>query len=103
MFVISFCLLVQSNLCLQFKHRGYPPSVEKETVSASDEDAIADVMEQHDQFVSSMQSRSAKLQVILNEVMLVVNWVPLLLYISLFFIEFSYIYTAFCQRPWQTS
>ncbi|XP_062159219.1 katanin p80 WD40 repeat-containing subunit B1 homolog KTN80.4 isoform X2 [Alnus glutinosa] len=47
-----------------FKHRGYPPSVEKETVSASDEDAIADVMEQHDQFVNSMQSRSAKLQVV---------------------------------------
>ncbi|XP_075635057.1 katanin p80 WD40 repeat-containing subunit B1 homolog KTN80.4 isoform X1 [Castanea sativa] len=47
-----------------FKHRGYSPSAEKETESASDEDAIADVMEQHDQFVSSMQSRSAKLQVI---------------------------------------
>jgi nitrate/nitrite-specific signal transduction histidine kinase len=70
---------VQSNLCLQFKHRGYPPSTEKETVSASDEDAIADVMEQHDQFVSSMQSRSAKLQVIMKEVMLVVNWMRLLL------------------------
>lgn len=102
MFVISFCLLVQSNLCFQFKHRGYPPSVEKETVSASDEDAIADVMEQHDQFVNSMQSRSAKLQVILNEVMLVVNWIPLLLlYISIFFIKFSYSYTAFVQMPWQ--
>lgn len=47
-----------------FKHRGYPPSPEKETVSASDEDAIADVMEQHNQFVSSLQSRSAKLQVV---------------------------------------
>jgi nitrate/nitrite-specific signal transduction histidine kinase len=70
---------VQSNSCLQFKHRGYPPSTEKETVSASDEDAIADVMEQHDQFVSSMQSRSAKLQVIMKEVMLVVNWMRLLL------------------------
>ena len=48
-------------------------------VSASDEDAIADVMEQHDQFVSSMQSRSAKLQVIMKEVMLLVNWMCLLL------------------------
>lgn len=41
-------------------------------------------MEQHDQFVSSMQSRSAKLQVILNEVLLMVYWRPLLvLYIYL--------------------
>uniref|UniRef100_A0A5B6ZMG8 Katanin p80 WD40 repeat-containing subunit B1 homolog n=1 Tax=Davidia involucrata TaxID=16924 RepID=A0A5B6ZMG8_DAVIN len=39
-------------------------SVEKETVSASDEDAIADVMEQHDQFIGSMQSRLAKLQIV---------------------------------------
>ncbi|PON36542.1 Katanin p80 subunit B [Parasponia andersonii] len=44
------------------KQRGYPPPVEKESVPATDEDAIADVMEQHNQFVSSMQSRSAKLQ-----------------------------------------
>ncbi|XP_030507289.1 katanin p80 WD40 repeat-containing subunit B1 homolog KTN80.4 isoform X2 [Cannabis sativa] len=44
------------------KQRGYPPPVEKESVPATDEDAIADVMEQHTQFVSSMQSRSAKLQ-----------------------------------------
>lgn len=35
--------------------------------SASDEDAVADIMEQHDQFISSMQSRIAKLQVILNK------------------------------------
>ena len=48
---------------LKFKQRGRAPSLEKEMVSASDEDAIADLMEQHDQFVSSMQSRSAKLQV----------------------------------------
>ncbi|KAF5467573.1 hypothetical protein F2P56_011812 [Juglans regia] len=47
-----------------FKQRGYLPSSEKEMVSASDDDGIADVMEQHDQFVSSMQSRSAKLQVV---------------------------------------
>ncbi|KAM5566327.1 katanin p80 WD40 repeat-containing subunit B1 [Rosa sericea] len=47
-----------------FKQRGYPTSTEKETVSASDEDAIADLLEKHDQFVSSMQSRSAKLQAV---------------------------------------
>ncbi|XP_044489612.1 katanin p80 WD40 repeat-containing subunit B1 homolog KTN80.4 isoform X2 [Mangifera indica] len=44
--------------------RGYTPSVEKEMVYAIDEDATADVMEPHDQFVSSMQSRLAKLQVV---------------------------------------
>ncbi|XP_022725167.1 katanin p80 WD40 repeat-containing subunit B1 homolog isoform X2 [Durio zibethinus] len=47
-----------------YKQRGYRPSVEKETPSASDEDVVVDVMEQHDQFVSSMQSRLAKLQVV---------------------------------------
>lgn len=30
---------------------------------ATEEDAVADIMGQHDQFVSSMQSRLAKLQV----------------------------------------
>lgn len=49
---------------MKFKQRGYPTSTEKELVSASDEDAIADLMEKHDQFVGSMQSRSTKLQVI---------------------------------------
>ncbi|XP_056164483.1 katanin p80 WD40 repeat-containing subunit B1 homolog KTN80.4 isoform X2 [Syzygium oleosum] len=49
---------------LPFSMRGHRPSAEKETVSASDEDAIADVMERHDQFVGSMQSRLAKLQVV---------------------------------------
>ncbi|XP_011046585.1 PREDICTED: katanin p80 WD40 repeat-containing subunit B1 homolog isoform X2 [Populus euphratica] len=47
-----------------FKQRGRAPSIEKEMVFASDDDVIADLMEQHDQFVSSMQSRSAKLQVV---------------------------------------
>ncbi|KAJ6767459.1 KATANIN P80 SUBUNIT [Salix koriyanagi] len=49
-----------------FQQRGRTrtPSIEKETISACDEDVIADLMEQHDQFVSSMQSRSAKLQVV---------------------------------------
>lgn len=49
---------------MKFKQRGYPTSTEKELGSASDEDAIADLMEKHDQFVGSMQSRSTKLQVI---------------------------------------
>lgn len=46
-----------------FKQRGYPPT-EEERVSTSDEDAVRDVMEQHDQFISSMMSRLAKLQVV---------------------------------------
>ncbi|KAK4766160.1 hypothetical protein SAY87_007802 [Trapa incisa] len=48
---------------LPFSMRGRPPSVEKET-PANDEDAVVDVMENHDQFVSSMYARLAKLQVI---------------------------------------
>ncbi|XP_012451380.1 katanin p80 WD40 repeat-containing subunit B1 homolog KTN80.4 isoform X2 [Gossypium raimondii] len=44
--------------------RRYSSSVEKEMPSATDEDAVADVMEQHDQFIGSMQSRLAKLQVV---------------------------------------
>ncbi|KAM7487948.1 hypothetical protein LguiB_025432 [Lonicera macranthoides] len=39
-------------------------SAEKEMVPASEEDVIADLMEQHDLFASSMQSRLAKLQVV---------------------------------------
>lgn len=35
----------------------------KEMEPATEEDAVADIMGQHDQFVSSMQSRLAKLQV----------------------------------------
>ncbi|KAL0409081.1 UNVERIFIED_CONTAM: Katanin p80 WD40 repeat-containing subunit B1 [Sesamum radiatum] len=42
--------------------RSYPLSDENESVSASDEDTIADLMELHDQFVSSMKSRLNKLQ-----------------------------------------
>ncbi|RVX16249.1 hypothetical protein CK203_014610 [Vitis vinifera] len=42
--------------------RGYTPSTEKEAVPASDEDAITDIMEQHGQFVGSIQSRLSKLQ-----------------------------------------
>ncbi|XP_043700976.1 katanin p80 WD40 repeat-containing subunit B1 homolog KTN80.4-like isoform X2 [Telopea speciosissima] len=47
-----------------FNTRGRPPSAEKETVFASNEDAISDLMEQHEQFVGSMRSRLTKLQVI---------------------------------------
>ncbi|XP_057478052.1 katanin p80 WD40 repeat-containing subunit B1 homolog KTN80.3-like isoform X1 [Actinidia eriantha] len=39
-------------------------SPEKEMVSASDKDVIVDVMEQHDQFVGSLQSRLGKLQIV---------------------------------------
>lgn len=53
---------------LKIKQRGPAQSTEKETVSADNEDAIADVMEQHDQFISSMQSRLAKLQVMIFEI-----------------------------------
>lgn len=56
---------------MKYNKRGFPSSTVKEAPSASDEDATADLMEQHDQFVSSMQSRLAKLQVIINKVMLV--------------------------------
>lgn len=56
---------------MKFKQRGYSPPAEKEMASLSDEDAAADVMEQHDQFVSSMQSRLAKLQVFLSKVILI--------------------------------
>ncbi|KAG9442033.1 hypothetical protein H6P81_017887 [Aristolochia fimbriata] len=44
--------------------RGHSPLVQSEAVSAGDEYAINDLMEQHDQFVTSMQSRLRKLQVI---------------------------------------
>ncbi|XP_054809514.1 katanin p80 WD40 repeat-containing subunit B1 homolog KTN80.3-like isoform X2 [Prosopis cineraria] len=47
-----------------FNGRGHSTLTEKATVSASDEDAIADLMEQHDQFLSLMQARSTKLQAV---------------------------------------
>jgi len=40
-----------------------PESTVKETGPVSEDDVIADIMGQHDQFVSSMQTRLAKLQV----------------------------------------
>lgn len=44
--------------------RGRVSSAEKETVSASDEDVIADLLEHHQQFINSAQSRLTKLQVV---------------------------------------
>lgn len=49
---------------LPFSGRAQSISTEKATVSATDEDSIADVMEQHDEFLSSMLARSAKLQMV---------------------------------------
>ncbi|XP_057447366.1 katanin p80 WD40 repeat-containing subunit B1 homolog KTN80.4 isoform X2 [Lotus japonicus] len=53
---------IPSDHVLPFSGRAHSLSNEKATVSASDEDSIADVMEQHHEFLSSMQARSAKLQ-----------------------------------------
>ncbi|KAL0296516.1 UNVERIFIED_CONTAM: Katanin p80 WD40 repeat-containing subunit B1 [Sesamum radiatum] len=55
--------LASSNVSGKLTARSYPLSDENESVSASDEDTIADLMELHDQFVSSMKSRLNKLQV----------------------------------------
>lgn len=49
---------------VKYKERGCLPSVDKETMFSNDEDAIADIIEQHDQFVGSMQTRFAKLQIV---------------------------------------
>ncbi|CAE6091484.1 unnamed protein product [Arabidopsis arenosa] len=46
------------------KHRGNHEPVDQGVTSASEEDIVVDIMGQHDQFVSSMQSRLAKLQVV---------------------------------------
>jgi len=49
---------------LPTEQRGRVSSAEKETVSASDEDTIADLLEQHQKFMNSAQYRLTKLQVI---------------------------------------
>ncbi|XP_023636011.1 katanin p80 WD40 repeat-containing subunit B1 homolog isoform X2 [Capsella rubella] len=46
------------------KQRGNHVPVDQGITSDSEEDIVADIMGQHDQFVSSMQSRLAKLQVV---------------------------------------
>ncbi|KAJ9691763.1 hypothetical protein PVL29_013836 [Vitis rotundifolia] len=60
----NFSGTVSASNMLPFSARGYTPSTEKETMPASDEDAITDIMEQHGQFVGSIQSRLSKLQVV---------------------------------------
>ncbi|KAG2316743.1 hypothetical protein Bca52824_019865 [Brassica carinata] len=47
-----------------FKQRGNHLPVEQGTNSPSEDNIVEDIMGQHDQFVSSMQSRLAKLQVV---------------------------------------
>ncbi|CAI9785536.1 unnamed protein product [Fraxinus pennsylvanica] len=64
--ISNHAVLASSALSQNLPSRGYPSTGENESVSASEEDAIADLMEQHDQFVGSMQSRLAKLQVVHN-------------------------------------
>lgn len=48
---------------IQLKQRGNHVAVDQVITSASEEDIVSDIMGQHDQFFSSMQSRLAKLQV----------------------------------------
>ncbi|XP_073129926.1 katanin p80 WD40 repeat-containing subunit B1 homolog KTN80.4-like [Henckelia pumila] len=56
--------LASSNVSRRLQQRGYPLPGGDESVSASEEDTIADLIEPHNQFVGSMQSRLAKLQVV---------------------------------------
>ncbi|XP_009790404.1 katanin p80 WD40 repeat-containing subunit B1 homolog KTN80.4-like isoform X1 [Nicotiana tabacum] len=56
--------IVPAQNMLSTNLRGHPSSAESVTVSATDEDTITDLLEQHDQFVGLMQSRLAKLQVV---------------------------------------
>ncbi|KAL8053152.1 hypothetical protein ABFX02_05G052900 [Erythranthe guttata] len=58
--------LASSNVSGKSTARIFSSTDENESVSASDEDTIADLMELHDQFVGSMYSRLSKLQVVLN-------------------------------------
>ncbi|XP_042025577.1 katanin p80 WD40 repeat-containing subunit B1 homolog KTN80.4-like isoform X2 [Salvia splendens] len=58
--------LASRNISGRLKARSYPSPDENESVSASDEDTIADLVHQHDQFVGSMRSRLGKLQIVLN-------------------------------------
>jgi len=61
-FLVSFPPVYSSLVVIQ---RTHSISTEKATVSASDEDSIADLIEQHDEFISSMQNRSSKLKVLM--------------------------------------
>ncbi|KAK1264838.1 hypothetical protein QJS04_geneDACA017906 [Acorus gramineus] len=51
-------------LLINIEQRRHLSTSEKETVSATDEDIIADLVEHHEQFLVSLQSRLTKLQVI---------------------------------------
>ncbi|CAA3009380.1 katanin p80 WD40 repeat-containing subunit B1 homolog isoform X1 [Olea europaea subsp. europaea] len=64
--ISNHAVLASSTLSRNLPSRGYPSTGENESVSTSEEDAIADLMEQHGQFVGSMQSRLAKLQAVHN-------------------------------------
>lgn len=57
------------------KQRECSLSAKKEMVPASEEDVIADLMEQHDLFASSMQSRLAKLQVVIVVIEVYRSWI----------------------------
>lgn len=59
--------LIHRNSKIVHEKREGPLSAVSEAVSADDEDIIADLMEQHNEFVGSMQSRLAKLQVAILE------------------------------------
>ncbi|XP_038971374.1 katanin p80 WD40 repeat-containing subunit B1 homolog KTN80.4-like isoform X2 [Phoenix dactylifera] len=49
---------------VSYSLRGRSQFVEKETISANDEDAIIDLMERHKQFLDSAETRLTKLQVV---------------------------------------
>lgn len=55
--------LTHRNSIIIHEKREDPLSAVSEVVVAADEDTIAVLMEQHNQFVGSLQSRLAKLQV----------------------------------------
>ncbi|KAL8153847.1 hypothetical protein V2J09_011607 [Rumex salicifolius] len=55
----------EPNLTMNMKSkRGYLPSLEKEICSVSDDDAVADILEKHGQFMSIAQNRLSKLQIL---------------------------------------
>lgn len=62
---LCFIFFLEDVISLFLKVKQRTHSTEKATVSATDEDSIADVMEQHDEFLSSIMARSAKLQVLM--------------------------------------
>lgn len=57
---------------MQLKQRGNHVPVDQGTTSASEDDIVADIMGQHDQFFSSMHSRLAKLQVTRRKIQIMI-------------------------------